>query len=95
MKVTKIVHILFILVLPLIASSNAFAEVPDAFTPAWADFRFKNQNLSNIQSPIEPGQVRNESVTGNGQFLLAQNQASEIGDTSTTSEESSVFFQLC
>jgi hypothetical protein len=39
-----------ILLLAAVAASNALAEVPDAFTLAWTDFKFKNKDLLNVQS---------------------------------------------
>ena len=33
-----------ILLLAAGAASNVFAEVPDAFTLAWTDFKFKNKD---------------------------------------------------
>ncbi len=91
MKETKIIHILFILLLALMTLSNAFAEVPDAFTMARAVFRFKNQDLFNIQSPIVPGEATTENMAGNGQFLLAQNQTTEPDDSTKTSGKPSAF----
>ncbi len=40
-----------ILLLAAGAASNALAEVPDAYTLAWTDFKFKNKDLLNVQSP--------------------------------------------
>ena len=87
----RIYLIIFLSALALIAASYVFAGMPDAYDIAWTDFKSKNQNLFNIQSPVEPIQARSESMTANGQFLLAQNQASQTSDASTTSEEPSAF----
>ncbi len=91
MKATKIIHILFILLLTLMTSSNAFAELSDAFAMAQALFRFKNQDLFNIHSPILPGEAGTENLAGNGRFLLAQNQTTEPDDSTTTSGKPSAF----
>jgi hypothetical protein len=64
MKGKRLIFIILLTALTLIAASNAFAEVPDAFTLAWEDFKFKNQEMFSIQSPLVPGQFGNKSMTG-------------------------------
>ena len=91
MKSKRISFILNLALTSIVMVSVATAEVPDAFTLAWTDFKFKNQELFRIQSPVVPGQVGDKSMTGDDQFLLAQNQATGTEDTSPASEEASAF----
>ena len=80
-----------ILLLAAVAASNVLAELPDAFTLEWTDFKFKNQDLFSIQSPVLRGQVGDKSMTEGGQFMIAQNQSTETDEASSASEEASTF----
>ena len=80
-----------ILLLAAVAASNVLAEVPDAFTLEWTDFKFKNRDLFSIQSPVLRGQVGDKSMTEGGQFMIAQNQSTETDEASSASEEASTF----
>jgi len=91
MKKQIIISCLLILFLIMPSVSVIGAEVPDAYSLAWSEFRSNNQNLYNIQAPDVLEQAGHENMTGNGQFLLAQNQASEKDDSGTTSDEPSAF----
>ena len=91
MKGKRIVFVIFFSTLAFTAASYALDEVPDALTMAWTDFKKKNEDLFIEQSPVVPGHFGDKSMTGNGQFLLAQSQASETDEASTDSEEPSAF----
>jgi hypothetical protein len=90
MKMKKALVFLSLL-LAALAASNVLAEVPDAFTLAWTDFKFKNRDLLSIQSPVLRGQVGDKSMTEGGQFLIAQNQSTETDEASSASNEASTF----
>ena len=51
-----------ILLLATVAASNVLAEGPDAFTLAWTDFKFKNKDLLNVQSPDTLSQAKNDNA---------------------------------
>jgi hypothetical protein len=80
-----------ILLLAAGAASNVLAEVPDAFTLAWTDFKFKNKDLLNVQSPDTLSQAKNDNTELDGQYLFAQTQAGEQTDSTTVTEEPSAF----
>ena len=80
-----------ILLLAAVAASNVLAEVPDAFTLAWTDFKFKNKDLLNVQSPDTLSQAKNDNAGLEGQYLFAQTQAAEQTDSTAVTEESSAF----
>jgi hypothetical protein len=48
----KRAQFLLILLLAAVAASTVWAEVPDAFTLEWTDFKFKNRDLFSVQSPV-------------------------------------------
>jgi hypothetical protein len=83
----------FFLILLLAAgvASNVLAEVPDAFTLAWTDFKFKNKDLLNVQSPDTLSQAKNDNTELDEQYLFAQTQAGEQTDSTTVTEEPSAF----
>ena len=85
----KLPIICFLIIVPVLmqAFSVAAAGGPEAFSMAWAEFRFKNQELYNIQAPVVSGQAGEENMIGDGQFLLAQNQANETEDSAMISEQ--------
>jgi len=80
-----------ILLLATVAASNVLAEGPDAFTLAWTDFKFKNKDLLNVQSPDTLSQAKNDNAGLEGQYLFAQTQAAEQTDSTAVTEESSAF----
>jgi len=80
-----------ILLLAAGAASNVLAEVPDAFTLAWTDFKFKNKDLLNVQSPDTLCQAKNDNTELDKQYLFAQTQAGEQTDSTTVTEEPSAF----
>ena len=82
---------LFLLIMMMPSVSIAAAEVPDAYSMAWSEFRLKNQNLYDIQAPDVSDQAGHDVMTGNGQFLLAQNQAAETDASAATDEQGSAF----
>ena len=78
-----------ILLLAAGAASNVLAEVPDAFTLAWTDFKFKNKDLLNVQSPDTIFQAKNDNTELDEQYLFAQTQAAEQTDSNQSTEEAS------
>jgi hypothetical protein len=80
-----------ILLLATVAASNVLAEGPHAFTLAWTDFKFKNKDLLNVQSPDTLSQAKNDNAGLEGQYLFAQTQAAEQTDSTAVTEESSAF----
>ena len=91
MKEHRIVFIIVFFALALIAVSNSLAEVPDALPLAWTDFKFKNRDLFNVQSPVTPVQIRNDRPGLEQQYLFAQTQAGEQSDSTIVTEEASTF----
>ena len=91
MKEHRIVFIIVFSALALIAVSNSLAEVPDALPLAWTDFKFKNRDLFNVQSPVTPVQIRNDRPGLEQQYLFAQTQAGEQSDSTIVTEEASTF----
>jgi hypothetical protein len=87
----KKAQFILVLLLAAVAASNVLAEVPDARTLEWTDFKFKNRDLLSIQSPVLRGQVGDKSMTEGGQFLIAQNQSTETDEASSASKEASTF----
>jgi hypothetical protein len=80
-----------ILLLAVGAASNVLAEGPDAFTLAWTDFKFKNKDLLNVQSPDTLSQANNDNAGLDEQYLFAQMQTDEQPDSTAVTEESSAF----
>jgi len=78
-----------ILLLAAGAASNVFAEVPDAFTLAWTDFKLKNKDLLNVQSPETFFQAKNNNTGLGEQHLFAQTQAAEKTDSNQSTEKDS------
>jgi len=78
-----------ILLLAAVAASNALAEVPDAYTLAWTDFKLKNKDLLNVQSPDTFFQAKNNNTGLGEQHLFAQTQAAEKNDSNQSTEEDS------
>jgi hypothetical protein len=78
-----------ILLLAAVAASNALAEVPDAYTLAWTDFKFKNKDLLNVQSPDTYFQAKNNNTGFGEQDLFAQTQAGEQNDSNQSTEKDS------
>ena len=78
-----------IVLLAAVAASNALAEVPDAYTLAWTDFKLKNNNLLNVQSPDTFFQAKNNNTGLEEQDLFAQTQAAEQNDSNQSTEEDS------
>jgi hypothetical protein len=66
-----------IVLLAAVAASNALAEMPDAYTLAWTDFKLKNKDLLNVQSPDTYFQAKNNNTGLGEQHLFAQTQAAE------------------
>ena len=91
MKEHRIVFIIVFSALALIAVSNSLAEVPDALPLAWTDFKFKNRDLFNVQSPVTPVQIKNDRPGLEQQYLFAQTQAGEQSDSTIVTEEASTF----
>jgi hypothetical protein len=91
MKEHRIVFIIVFSALALIAVSNSLAEVPDALPLAWTDFKFKNRDLFNVQSPVTPVQIRNDRPGLEQQYIFAQTQAGEQSDSTIVTEEASTF----
>jgi len=91
MKNRMTISFLLMLFLMTVSVSVTAAEVPDAYSMAWSEFRFKNQNLYDIQAPDVSDQAGHDIMTGNGQFLLAQNQAAEKDGSAATDEQGSAF----
>jgi len=91
MKTLPIKCLFLVVLVVMLPFSVAAIEVPDAYSLAWSEFRFKNQNLYDIQAPDVLDRAGHDIMTGNGQFLLAQNQATETDDSATTSNKSSAF----
>jgi hypothetical protein len=81
----------FFLMLLLAAAMayNALAEEPDASTLAWTDFKFKNKDLLNVQSPDTFFQPKNDNTGLEEQDLFAQTQAAEQNDSNQSTEEDS------
>jgi thiamine biosynthesis lipoprotein ApbE len=79
----------FLMLLLAAASSNALAEVRDAHTPTWTDFKFQTQNLFNVQSPVTPVQIGNDLAVLEEQHLFAQTQAAEQNDSNQSTEKDS------
>ncbi|MEE4602754.1 MAG: hypothetical protein V2J65_15850 [Desulfobacteraceae bacterium] len=79
----------FLMLLLAAAASNALAEVRDAHSPAWTDFKFQTQNLFNVQSPVMPVQIGNDLAVLEEQHLFAQTQAAEQNDSNQSTEKDS------
>jgi len=77
------------LLLAAAVASNALAEEPDASTLAWTDFKFKNKDLLNVQSPDTFFQPKNDNTGLEEQDLFAQTQATEQNDSNQSTEEDS------
>jgi hypothetical protein len=71
------------------AASNALAEVLDAFTFARTEFKYKNKDLLNVQSPDIFFQAKNDNTELDEQYLFAQTQAAEQTDSNQSTEEAS------
>lgn len=80
MKKKGIGIIIFFSSLALMAWSNALAEVPDAFTMSWLEYRNNHQELFNLKTPVEP--AHGGSFMLGGQNLYAQTQESAAGEES-------------
>ena len=78
-----------IVILAAVAASNALAEVPDAYTLAWTDFKLKNKDLLNVQSPDTYFQAKNNNAGFGEQDLFAQTQAAEQNDSNQSTEKDS------
>jgi len=91
MKNRMTISFLLMLFMMMPSVSIAAAEVPDAYSMAWSEFRFKNQNLYDIKAPDVSDQAGHDVMTGNGQFLLAQNQATETDASAGNGERASAF----
>jgi hypothetical protein len=91
MKEHRIVFMIVFSALALIAVPNVSAEAPDTYTLAWTDFRFRNQKLFNVQSPITPVQIRNDRPGLEQQYLFARNQAAESEESAGSAQEASAF----
>ena len=78
-----------IVLLAAVAASNALAEVPDAYTLAWTDFKLKNNNLLNVQSPDTYFQAKINNTGFGEQDLFAQTQAGEQNDSNQSTEKDS------
>jgi hypothetical protein len=87
----KIVLVIFFSALTLMAASYVLAEVPDASATAREDLSYSNRDLLNVEPPFMPGRFGDKRVTGDDQFLLAQNQAAESGQSAGSEQKASAF----
>jgi hypothetical protein len=91
MKLPKILFFLLCFSILAFMVSMTFAEEPDALTADWADLKFENQDLSRLQSPIDPALLENDKTGIDRQYLLAQSPTGEQGGSTSNSEQTLAF----